>query len=56
MCYVKHQCQKLGNPANERNKDKEEIIETKIERRNNLIIAVEGFANIFFKKKTNRLE
>jgi len=29
MCYVKHQCKKLGEPANERNKDKGKIIKTK---------------------------
>ena len=50
MCYVKHQCEKLGDPANERNKDKRKIIKTKIERRNRLTIAVEGFPNIFFEE------
>lgn len=26
MCYIQHQCQKLGDPANERNKENEKIL------------------------------
>jgi hypothetical protein len=55
MCYAQHQCQKLGDPANDRNKEKEKILEQgkkKIARTTtcNLTIVLEGLL-IFFENK-----